>query len=166
MQRILGETDRVCAGGTEAVAPPRRLCDSRHRRKDCLGPRCLQWPGGRSTRTRLTQESLNTAKYPPHAFNPRPALFIPQLNEWTVTYGQHQIRVVRTSSDGARLYVDDELLDTSNDLFASGDEPTLVGTFGEPEMVVEVFVKPSEKTAIRVNGKWVTGAQVYAAASD
>ena len=46
-----------------------------------------------------------------------------------------------------------ELLDTSNDLFASGDEPALVGTFGKPEMVVGAFAKPPGEAAIRVNGK-------------
>ena len=41
----------------------------------------------------------------------------------------------------------------SNDLFASGDEPALVGTFGKPEMVVGAFAKPPGEAAIRVNGK-------------
>jgi hypothetical protein len=41
------------------------------------------------------------------------------LNEWNVTYAKHQIRVVKTSTGCARLYVDGELLDTTNDLYAS-----------------------------------------------
>jgi hypothetical protein len=32
--------------------------------------------------------------------------------EWNVGYANHQIRFVKTQSDGARLYVDSELLDT------------------------------------------------------
>jgi hypothetical protein len=30
-------------------------------------------------------------------------------NEWNVVYANRQIRVVKTQSDGARLYVDGEL---------------------------------------------------------
>ena len=89
--------------------------------------------------------------------------------EWNVCYTNHQIRVVKTQSDGARLYVDSELLDTTNDLYASDGEPTLVGVFGENDMFqVEAFVRPSEhsEAEIRVNGQWIAGEQVYAVASD
>ena len=89
--------------------------------------------------------------------------------EWNVAYANHQIRVVKTQSDGARLYVDSELLDTTNDLYASEGEPTLVGVFGEnDESQVEAFVRPSEhaEAEIRVNGQWIAGEQVYAVASD
>ena len=48
-------------------------------------------------------------------------------NEWNVSYSKRQIRVVKTPTSGARLYVDDELLDTANDLYASEGEATLVG---------------------------------------
>jgi hypothetical protein len=44
--------------------------------------------------------------------------------EWNVSYAKHQIRVVKTPTDGARLYVDGELLDTTNDLYASEGEAT------------------------------------------
>jgi hypothetical protein len=90
-------------------------------------------------------------------------------NEWNVRYEKHLIRVVKTQSDGARLYVDDELLDTTNDLYASDGEPTMVGVFGENDMFqVEAFVRPSEhaEAEIRVNGGWMAGDQVYAVASD
>jgi hypothetical protein len=90
-------------------------------------------------------------------------------NEWNVAYAKHQIRVVKTQSDGARLYVDSELLDTTNDLYASEGEPTLVGVFGENGgFQVEAFVRPSEhaEAEIRVNGQWIAGEQVYAVASD
>ena len=90
-------------------------------------------------------------------------------NEWNVCYANHQIRVVKTQSDGARLYVDGELLDTTNDLYASEGEPTLVGVFGEnDELQVEAFVRPSEhaEAEIRVNGEWIAGDKVYAVASD
>jgi hypothetical protein len=89
--------------------------------------------------------------------------------EWNVAYANHQIRVVKTQSDGARLYVDSELLDTTNDLYASEGEPTLVGVFGENDVFqVEAFVRPSEnaEAEIRVNGQWIAGEQVYAVASD
>jgi hypothetical protein len=91
------------------------------------------------------------------------------VNESNVCYAKHQIRVVKTQSDGARLYVDSELLDTTNDLYASDGEPTLVGVFGEnDEFQVEAFVRPSENTEaeIRVNGEWIAGDKVYAVASD
>jgi len=79
-------------------------------------------------------------------------------NEWTVN--QRKVRVVKTDG-GARLFVDDQLLDATNDLYASGDEPTLAGAFGDT--IVEAFVKPIGEAAIRVNGEYVTAA--YAAAS-
>ena len=89
--------------------------------------------------------------------------------EWSVIHAKHQIRVVKTLSGGALLYVDSELLDTTNDLYASEGEPTLVGVFGKnDEFRVEVFVHPSEhsEAEIRVNGEWIAGDQVYAVASD
>ena len=86
------------------------------------------------------------------------------INEWTVAHGKHQIRVVRTSSDSARLCVDDELLDSTNDLFASGDEAALVGVFGD-ENRIEAFVTPTAEPSIRVNGHLITG-KAYALASD
>jgi hypothetical protein len=76
---------------------------------------------------------------------------------------KHKIRVVKTAADGARLYVDDELLDTTNDLYASEGEPTLVGVFGKDHMFrAEVFVRPSEhaEAEIRVNGEWIAGDKV------
>jgi hypothetical protein len=88
-------------------------------------------------------------------------------NEWNVVYANRQIRVVK--SHGACLYVDGELLDTTNDLSASQGEATLVGALGENgEFQVEAFVRPSEQAEaeIRVNGEWVAGNQIYAVASD
>ena len=90
-------------------------------------------------------------------------------NEWNASCAKHQIRVVKIPTDGARLYVDDELLDTTNDLYASEGEATVVGVFGEnEEFRVEAFVRPSEhaEAEIRINGEWVAGNQVYAVASD
>lgn len=88
---------------------------------------------------------------------------------WNVVDLQHQIRVVKTQSGGARLYVDDELLDSTNDLYASEGEATLVGVFGENDQFrVDAFVRPSEHTEgkIRVNGEWIAADKVYAAVSD
>jgi hypothetical protein len=65
------------------------------------------------------------------------------------------------------LYVDDELLDFTNDLYASEDAPTLMGLFGANEEHIEVFIKPAKtEVAIRVNGAWISGNQAYAVASD
>jgi hypothetical protein len=85
-------------------------------------------------------------------------------NELTVSYADHEIRVVKTPTDGARLYIDGKLLDVTNDLFASEDEPTLVGMFGD-NIQVEAFVTPTQMS-VRVNGEWVAGEQAYAVASD
>jgi hypothetical protein len=69
-------------------------------------------------------------------------------------------------NEGARLYVDNELLDVTNDLYASEEEATLVGVFGEEgEIQIEVFVKPATlEASIRVNDEWVVGDQLHAVA--
>jgi hypothetical protein len=85
-------------------------------------------------------------------------------NELTVPYAEHEIRVVKTPTDGARLYIDDKLVDVTNDLYGSEDEPTLVGMFGD-NIQVEVFVKPTQ-VSVRVDGKWLVGEQAYAVASN
>lgn len=86
--------------------------------------------------------------------------------EWNVTHNGHRIRVEKTDSDGARLYVDGELIDTTNDLYASQEEATLAGTFGDNESFrVEAFITPSA-VAIRVNEELILGGRVYAVASD
>jgi hypothetical protein len=77
--------------------------------------------------------------------------------ERSVDYAGHRIHVV-AKSKGARLFVDNELLDVTNDLYASEDEATLLGVFGKDEFRIEVFVKPSTlEVAIRVNDQWVVG---------
>jgi hypothetical protein len=88
--------------------------------------------------------------------------------ELYVTYQNHQICVVRTKWETARLYVDDELLDFTNDLYMSEDGPTLMGLFGPNDAHIEVFIKraKTEQVAIRVNGVWISGNQAYAVASD
>ncbi len=85
--------------------------------------------------------------------------------ERSVDYAGHRIRVVE-KSEGSRLYIDNELLDTTNDLYASEEEATLVGVFGkEGEFQIEVFVKPvTLEVAIRVNDQWVVGDQLHAVA--
>jgi hypothetical protein len=83
-------------------------------------------------------------------------------NELTVGYANHEIRVVRTPTDGARLYIDGKLVDVTKDLYASEDEPTLVGMFGGNTQV-EAFVRPTQ-VSVRVDGKWLVGEQAYAAA--
>jgi hypothetical protein len=85
-------------------------------------------------------------------------------NELTVSYAKHEIRVVKTPTDGARLYIGDKLVDVTNDLFESEDEPTLVGMFGDNTQV-EAFIK-TPLISVRVDGKWLVGEQAYAVASD
>jgi hypothetical protein len=83
--------------------------------------------------------------------------------ERSVDYAGHRIRVV-AKSEGARLYVDNELLDLTNDLYASEEEATLVGVFGDG-FQIEVFVKPATlEVAIRVNEQWVVGGELHAVA--
>ena len=84
--------------------------------------------------------------------------------ERSADYQGHRIRVV-ANSEGARLFVDNELLDVTNDLYASEEEATLVGVCGEEDKFrIEVFVKPATlEGAIRVNEQWVVG-QLHAVA--
>ena len=56
----------------------------------------------------------------------------------------------KTPTDDARVYIDGKLLDVTNDLFESEDEPTLVEMFGGHAQV-EAFVKPTQ-ISVRVNG--------------
>jgi hypothetical protein len=89
-------------------------------------------------------------------------------SELNVAYGKYQICVVKTEWGSARLYIDDELIDSTNDLYASDDEAALVGVFGEKDEYIEVFIKPlkTAEAAIRINGEWIGGDKVYAVASD
>ena len=68
--------------------------------------------------------------------------------------------------ESARLYVDDELLDSTNDLYGSEDDATLAGVFGEKDEYIEVFIKPlnTAQVAIRINGEWISGNQTSAVA--
>lgn len=84
-------------------------------------------------------------------------------NELIVVHANHSIQVVKTPNGGGRLYVNGDLIDTANDLYASEEEATLVGVVDG--MLVEAFVMPSE-ILVRVAGKQVTGDQAYAVASD
>jgi hypothetical protein len=90
--------------------------------------------------------------------------------EWNLTHAQHKIRVMTTPSAGAKLFVDDELVDSTNDLYASGEEPTLVGVFGEDDEMfqIDVYIKPLETplAEIRVNGEHIGGDPLLAIASD
>jgi hypothetical protein len=88
-----------------------------------------------------------------------------ETKERSVDYAGHRIRVV-AKSEGARLYVDNELLDVPNDLYASEEEATLMGVFGEEDKFrIEVFVKPATlEAAIRVNDQWVVGGELHAVA--
>jgi hypothetical protein len=78
--------------------------------------------------------------------------------EGSVDHGGHLIRVV-VKAEGARLYVDNELVGVTNDLYASEEEATLVGVCGEEDKFqIEAFVKPvTLEVAIRVNDQWVVG---------
>jgi len=66
---------------------------------------------------------------------------------------------VVANSEGARLFVHNELLDVTNDLYASEEEATLVGVCGEEDTLrIEAFVKAATlEVAIRVNEQWVVG---------
>jgi hypothetical protein len=85
--------------------------------------------------------------------------------ERSLDYAGHRIRVL-AKPEGARLYIDDELADVTNDLYANEDEATLVGVFGEEDKFrIEVFVKPTTlEVSIRVNDQWVVGGELHAVA--
>ena len=86
-----------------------------------------------------------------------------ETKERSVDHLGHRIRVV-ANSDGARLYVNNELLDLTNDLYASEEQATLVGVCGEEDgFRIEAFVKPvTLETAIRVKDEWVVGDKLHA----
>jgi hypothetical protein len=72
---------------------------------------------------------------------------------------------VVAKSEGARLYVDNELPDVTNDLYAGEEETTLVGRSEGDKFRIEVFVKPATlEVVIRVNEQWVVGDQLHAVA--
>jgi hypothetical protein len=81
-----------------------------------------------------------------------------KTKEWSVDYAGYRIRVV-AKSKGARFFVDNDLLDSTNDLYASEEEATVVGVCGEKDAFrIDVFVKPvTPEVAIRVNEQWVVG---------
>lgn len=57
----------------------------------------------------------------------------------------HLIHVTTTASGSAKLFIDDDCADTTNDLFAVGDASALIGFFGENhEFAVDVYIKPPE----------------------
>lgn len=93
-----------------------------------------------------------------------------QPTKWNAVHDGHLIHVTTTATRGAKLFIDDECADTTNDLFAAGDAPALVGFFGENhEFAVDVYIKPLETplVEIRVNGEFVGGDRLnYAVASD
>jgi hypothetical protein len=88
-----------------------------------------------------------------------------ETKERSVDYAGHRIRVV-AKSEGARRYVDNELLNVTNDLYGSEEEATLAGVCGEDDKSrLEVMVKPATlEVAIRVNEQWVVGDQLHAVA--
>jgi hypothetical protein len=90
-----------------------------------------------------------------------------QPAKWNAVHDGHLIHVTTTNSGGAKRFIDDECADTTNDLYASAGEPTLVGVFGEnDEFLVEAFVTEHTEAEIRVNGEWIAGDKIYAVASD
>lgn len=88
------------------------------------------------------------------------------VSEWN--YDGHKIRVITTHAGCLRLYADGELLDSIDDVYASGDGPILIGVYGDDHtdvfITIDVFIKLNE-VLIRVNGEWITGNK-YAIASD
>jgi hypothetical protein len=82
--------------------------------------------------------------------------------EWIAVYNGHNIRVTDTLLRGGKLYIDDDCLDTTDDMFALASSPALSArvtpTDGEP-FLVEVFMEglTSVKAKICVNGTQVGG---------
>jgi hypothetical protein len=93
-----------------------------------------------------------------------------RTREWNLTYGHHKIRVETRPSEGTKLFVDDELLDSRNDLCACREEPTLVGVLGEDDEMfqIDVYLKPLETPSVevRVNGEYIGGELSLAVSSD
>ena len=84
------------------------------------------------------------------------------VKELTAKFKGHDIRVVNTWFSGAKLYIDSDLQDTSQELFSvSGNRPLLSSslTVDETRHTVEVFMKAILTTKIKicVDGKMVAG---------
>lgn len=82
--------------------------------------------------------------------------------EWIADYNGHQIRVTNAWFGGAKLYVDGDCRDTSNELVASPSRPTLSALISEADgsrATVEVFIESrwTVKAKICVNGKQIAG---------
>jgi|HubBroStandDraft_1064217.scaffolds.fasta_scaffold420068_2 hypothetical protein len=69
------------------------------------------------------------------------------MKQWTAKYGVHDIQLISKDNGTAELYIDNELVDSTNDLYASETEPALVGMIGDVQ--VSAFVTP-ETGAIRI----------------
>jgi hypothetical protein len=82
-----------------------------------------------------------------------------RAKEWNAVHAGHKIRVA-VYTNGAELFINDELADTTNDLYASEGEPNLVGVFGEhDEFQVGAHIAPIEipLAEIRINGQRIAG---------
>jgi hypothetical protein len=68
------------------------------------------------------------------------------MKQWTAKYGAHNIQLICKDNGTAELYIDSELVDSTNDLYASEAEPALVGMIGDVQ--VSAFIT-AETGAIR-----------------
>ena len=78
--------------------------------------------------------------------------------EWLVDFEDHEIKVVNTWFNGARLYIDGECLDTTKQLFAFGEvilSATLPSTMQLVEVAMEVITEV--KIKVFVDGEFVGG---------
>jgi hypothetical protein len=76
-------------------------------------------------------------------------------------YNGHQIRVTNTWLGGAKLYIDGDCRDTSNDLFSLGQKPVLSSSLeanGTKE-IIEVYVRAVTGVLIKIcaNGAHIAG---------
>ena len=73
----------------------------------------------------------------------------------------HEIRVVNSWFGGAKLYVDGDCRDTTNELFALGGSPILSATlsFESGTQLVEVYIRAVMTTKIKiyVDGRHIAG---------
>jgi aspartate 1-decarboxylase len=69
--------------------------------------------------------------------------------EWNAIYRNHEIQVTLKGSGLAELYVDGELADSTNDIYAAEGEPTLVTVVDN--VIIDAYVQMDE-VEVRANG--------------
>jgi hypothetical protein len=72
-----------------------------------------------------------------------------QPTKRNAVYAGHLIYVTTTASGGAKLFIDDEYTDSTNDLYAAEDVPALIGFFGDTHSYLEFNMCSATAMAVK-----------------